>query len=365
MIEYIRIQRFKCFSDITVQFKRLTLFTGENSTGKSTIIQSLLLLRQAHQMRAWRQKRFPLNGPWVKLGTEKDALCHWAEDDSIEFTIGFTENENKYFHWKISTIDKKLESFFMKTLEIPQFEKPLPNILANRFFFISADRLGPQLTYPPSEEGEDYLHVGIHGEYTAHCLYHFRDEKIALEKLANPEKDKPLQLSYQLNAWMSYILHGIIIKSDRVTSADILTIGMENRSRKKKSLDIRPTNMGFGISYCMPIVVSALLCKQDTLLIVENPEAHLHPKAQSRLGLFLARASAAGAQVVIETHSDHLLNGIRIAVKKGLLKPHDVSINFVDEDYEIDHLEIDSDGRIDDWPPGFFDQMENDLQELI
>ena len=62
--------------------------------------------------------------------------------------------------------------------------------------------------------------------------------------------------------------------------------------------------------------------------MVENPEAHLHPSAQAAMGEFLAISAASGIQVILETHSDHVLNGIRRAVKKGLITHHDVAIHF-------------------------------------
>ena len=76
---------------------------------------------------------------------------------------------------------------------------------------------------------------------------------------------------------------------------------------------MRPTNMGFGVSYALPVITAGLLAPAGSLLVVENPEAHLHPAGQSRVGRFLAHLAASGVQVVAETHSDHVLNGVRLA----------------------------------------------------
>src|SRR5438046_1441121 len=81
------------------------------------------------------------------------------------------------------------------------------------------------------------------------------------------------------------------------------------------SSEYRPTNVGFGITYALPIVVSILSARPGSLVIIENPEAHLHPRGQVRMGELLSLASTAGIQVLIETHSDHVLNGIRLAVR--------------------------------------------------
>lgn len=83
----------------------------------------------------------------------------------------------------------------------------------------------------------------------------------------------------------------------------------------------RSTNVGFGLTYSLPIFVAVLSSRPGSLILLENPEAHLHPKGQSRLGEFLAIAASQGIQIVAETHSDHVLNGVRVAVHQGNYGP--------------------------------------------
>jgi predicted ATPase len=128
---------------------------------------------------------------------------------------------------------------------------------------------------------------------------------------------------------------------------------------------LRPANVGFGVSYALPIVVAGLTAAPSGLLIVENPEAHLHPAGQSAMGRFLASVAAAGVQVILETHSDHLLNGIRIAVgADGSLTPEAVSVHYFEDSGDVRTLTMDSHGAVSEWPLGFFDQMEHDLGKL-
>ncbi len=112
-------------------------------------------------------------------------------------------------------------------------------------------------------------------------------------------------------------------------------------------------------------MVGGLLAPADSLLIIENPEAHLHPAGQAQIGIFLAQAAAAGIQVVIETHSDHVLNGIRRAVRSKLIQPDQVAISFLQGAGRVVTPRIYADGGIDPWPVGFFDQIEKDLLELF
>jgi predicted ATPase len=124
------------------------------------------------------------------------------------------------------------------------------------------------------------------------------------------------------------------------------------------------------LTYSLPIFVSCLLCKPGGLILVENPEAHLHPKGQVAIGKFLAKVAACGIQVIVETHSDHILNGIRISVRNSVIKHENVSLHFFDREPGISHTvrttpKLDSDGRLDHWPDGFFGEWEKGLAELL
>ena len=114
--------------------------------------------------------------------------------------------------------------------------------------------------------------------------------------------------------------------------------------------------------------MAALGAPAGSLLIVENPEAHLHPKGQALMGRFLARAAACGIQIIMETHSDHVLNGVRVAVKQGDIAHDAVQINFFHQRDGISRLSaprIDRDGHIDQWPDDFFDEWDKQLSELL
>jgi len=133
----------------------------------------------------------------------------------------------------------------------------------------------------------------------------------------------------------------------------------------------RATNVGFGITYILPVIVAALASPVGTLLLIENPEAHLHPKGQVCRGDLLARAAHAGVQVVVETHSDHVLNGIRLAVRDGRLQPDHVQMHFFrrpergGQANEVVSPRVDRNGRISSWPNDFFDQWDKSLEALL
>ena len=130
----------------------------------------------------------------------------------------------------------------------------------------------------------------------------------------------------------------------------------------------KPTNIGFGYYYVLPIVISGLIAMPESLLIVENPEAHLHPAAQSRLAKFLTQVTLTGVQVIIESHSEHILNALRIGVGNEVfpLTAQDVKVLYFSEakNATFVEIEIDESGKIADWPVGFFDQTDNDFKIL-
>src|SRR5207247_1131822 len=140
---------------------------------------------------------------------------------------------------------------------------------------------------------------------------------------------------------------------------------------------VRAPNMGFGVSYSLPIVLAGLIAPtpQDmgsahrSIVIVENPEAHLHPAGHSRMGAFLTTLAAAGVQVILETHSDHVLNGIRRAVgEHAMLKSEDAAVHFFADDDggapTIDTLRFTPSGGLSHWPRRFFDQYQVDVAAL-
>jgi len=103
-----------------------------------------------------------------------------------------------------------------------------------------------------------------------------------------------------------------------------------------------------------------LKAEVGTLVLLENPEAHLHPKGQTSIGRLIALAVASGVQVIVETHSDHLMDGIRIAVKEGILSSDMTTFHYLTLEKEgftsIETPKLQPNGKLDFWPKGFFDQ---------
>ena len=241
------------------------------------------------------------------------------------------------------------------------------------FQYLHADRLCPQTLFPMPKAGQlSFNAIGNKGEFAAYHLHAFGQTKIVHADTSGPNLLAPdaagdsTSLHIQTEAWLSQLGSPVRIQTERPSGTDavVLRFSFPDISRSY----YRPTNVGFGLTYALPVFVAALRAPGGALLIVENPEAHLHPRGQALMGHFLARAAACGVQVIIETHSDHVLNGIRVAVKQGAIAHGNVQINFFhqqDGTSCVSTPHIDKDGHLDLWPEDFFDEWDKRLSALL
>jgi predicted ATPase len=376
MITSLHLLNFKPFANQLLQFKKLTLFSGLNSTGKSSVMQSLLLLRQSYQQGLLPEKGLALNGYFVNIGTARDALFEGAKEDFIGFGIVWENNNKATWRFKY---DREVDVLNIDSEPVSS-EVYKSNLFGNDFHYLQAERLGPR----PFNEMSDYQvrqlgQLGIKGEYAAHFLAINARAAIPNSNLSHPDvklkrqnlaqnANKSMDLIDQVEAWMGEISPGTRLKIDAKSDVDLMSFQYSYGD----SNPYRATNVGFGISYTLPIIVAALASTPGTILLIENPEAHLHPKGQVKMGELLALAASGGVQVVIETHSDHVLNGIRLAVHGGKLDPKDVQLHYFQRQNqeqqamtEVISPKIDRNGRIDRWPDGFFDEWDNSLEILL
>jgi predicted ATPase len=203
-----------------------------------------------------------------------------------------------------------------------------------------------------------FPHAGYQGQ-NAFQILSGDNLPVDSSKAFNPE-DPGLLLS-EARTWLDFIIPGASFEN-----ADAIGRSRVIEGTYGESL---PTNVGFGISYVLPIIVNGLLAEPNTYFIIENPEAHVHPFGQSRIGKFLAQVAGAGVNVVIETHSEHVINGIRLASLTGKIKPGDVIVNFVtrpeDETSPVREIDLTDFGDLTAYPKGFFDQEQADIAAII
>jgi predicted ATPase len=190
-------------------------------------------------------------------------------------------------------------------------------------------------------------------------------EPIKLESV-KLESVKTNNLISNIDAWINEITPGTRVISTYYNELDIVKLGYQFESGNDFTPEFSPINVGFGFSYTLPVLTAILSAKKGDLIIIENPESHLHPQGQAKLGELIARAANDGVQLIIESHSDHLLNGIRVAVKNSIINEDDVSVfYFVRDEKSKEHITkieqpiIDRQGRLSHKPNGFLMNIQN------
>ena len=387
MINFI-IKNFKCFYDASVNLNRLTVLAGANGFGKSSIIQALLFLRRTIEHCArWNGTQYTtdidsnlnveLNGAYcLSLGMSNNVIPMDADMQSLltlQFqsdkdiiSVSYELNDEKAFLWL---------NFAKDGIKIEGDASKLP-IFKQAFYYLNAERIGPRVAQ--KIKFHDYPNVGCQGEYTAQILAEYGNKngetytsiEIDKKKMFSPDNTNNTLLA-QTQAWMQYLMPDININCQMDNKMQCAQIIVENNYTK--GAPVIATNIGFGISYVLPIVVTGLIAQPDTIMIVENPEAHLHPSAQSKIGIFLATIAQSGVNVIVETHSDHVINGIQIATAKQKITKDLVCINYLSKGEsanqypqpDISTITINDKGELSHWPKGFFDQTQIDFVELL
>ncbi|MXY45031.1 MAG: DUF3696 domain-containing protein [Dehalococcoidia bacterium] len=320
--------------------------------------------------------RLMLNGSLAKLGTVTDVVDQVTGRGSFE--VGLRDQDMDY-RWRFSgdRQDMSLEVNLVKTgnsvRENPtelRFLLPVDArfshvSLVNRIrnlTYITAEREGPRETYPLEDQHAVRV-VGPRGENAVTVLYGGRDEHIATELML--EGVAPTLL-HQLGARLASFFPDCAIDVQQVPNANAVTLGIRTSS---DTGFLRPIHCGFGITQILPIIVATLSVSKGSLMLIENPEVHLHPAGQALMGQLLADAAHAGIQTIVETHSDHVLNGIRRSVKSERILADEVAIHFFrqrsQDAAQVLSPTLDSSGNIDVWPEGFFDQFDKDMDYFV
>lgn len=369
MITEIDIWNFKSIRHLTLFPVSLNLLMGLNGMGKSSFIQSLLLLRQNRKNLAQKLK---LNGNLVDIGRGKDALYYFADtNEEITFELAFKKDGDKESLLNLDYAYDSESDVLRSTRTSSDTRIPDEPLFGSDFIFLSAERITPAVTYDMSHDAITAQNsLGNHGELAIHFLEQYGTTIKVSENLCLPGAPSN-HLEDQVAAWMDVISPGVKINTDALGDIDKVKLTYQFKTASNVTNEFRPTNVGFGITYILPVLV-ACLCGKYKLLIIENPEAHLHPKGQSKLGELLARCAAEGAQLFVETHSDHIVNGVRVAVKNKILPPYEPYIQYFTKKYEADQtytavtpIKIGSNGELSEYPADFMDEWEIQLMKLI
>jgi len=351
MINTLEITGYKCFDKIKLNLSKLSIFAGANSSGKSSAIQAFLLLCNNAPINS-----SPLNGPWLRLGTFDE--CRNYIVNARKFIIGI-EQEKEMYKLKFSSSEDERQIIIVSPLVTSKILKKILDFQNGHVHYLPANRIGPEDSYLRNFDSISYL--GSKGEYSIDFLYRNRKNAVQESLIADSAS---VTLEYQVNYWLTK-LFGV--------SSTIKNLGLTNSLSLELSLDnnkpVRPYHMGSGVSFAIGILISCLSAKQEDIIVIENPEIHLHPRAQSELTEFLCFVANAGIQIILETHSDHVFNGVRKAISNNKISNLDVAVQFFQLGENglstSSHILINEHGRVVSHVNGLFDQFDEDLDQIL
>lgn len=340
MIENLSIKNFKCIEQAELEINQLTIFTGKNSSGKSTALQAFLFAYWqllSSEAREWILKccSTPIN---INAHPKDIASCRVNDDFIMEI---------------IST------GYGMYSYNV----KAIPNKNLAKVKLLSADRIGPQDIYKFPVENN----FGVHGQFAPSYFdinkYNEVNKKLCIDLNSST-------LETQVNYWLNEIVE-TKIKTEKLANVVIL------KFKNSDDNEFLAYDTGFGTSLVLPIIISCLSCNIGDTIIIENPEIHLHPKAQAKLADFFAFIANAGVRVILETHCEHLIYKLCYNVYKKEISNENVTIYYKEKDNSLENngykkINISKGGRFLDangepckFPSGFFDATAKQYLELF
>jgi Uncharacterized conserved protein len=372
MITKLKITDFKAHHDTSLSLGTLTLLTGINSSGKSSILQTLLLLRQSFR-KGRLSTGLDLNSPLCDIGKGIDALYRSSQNEVISFVL---ESNTDSFEFAFNAKNQYEDTFIPS--DKPLILKPelmqLP-LFTNNFQYLSSSRWAnlnqyPMDTYAVETEKQLSLEYG-QGELVAHFLEYYGENRnfdIKSDLVLHPSTTSRKLLA-QTIAWEREISPRVTILPIKENDKISIKYGYKSEGDNLPLDKLQSKNVGYGISYSLSIVVALLSAEPGSLLLIENPEAHLHPRGQSKLSELIALTAQSGVQVIIETHSDHIFNGIRKSIASGKINKENLRVHY----FELDEknvsvnteIRFSDKGRILNFKKGLFDQFDEDLDMLL
>lgn len=486
MLNKLSLKNFKGFEKINdFDIKPITILCGPNSSGKSSILQSLLLLRQTLESQNPNQTLL-LNGRFVHLGLFSNLIFNRYTDSKIQFELNFefykydniggtkqkrsslslinylrdlliinekTSLKSKFsvdikielmskpstktlvtstfvnlFHVKVEMIDPEIsiphseilikneydELYSINWNNVPnrlannkyisgnfkkvkiEFSNLLPRIIksshddvnnarifygVNRFFFslgeiirndfISYSYIGPLREEPARRYiyENEVIEIGNKGENAAYIYLNELIEPLKIQYYYNYETKNFEKKNFHLEEAVDYWLKNMNIYNFKPEiKNEIIYLNMNSNLFNNTRVNI--ADVGFGVSQIFPIVLEGLRIPDKFTLLLEQPEIHLHPNLQMNLADFFISIALSNKRVIVETHSDHIINRIvRRIVEDNYLNIKDLVriyyINNHNVGYEVEHIKIDEENGIVNWPKEFFDQTANEQLKTL
>ena len=327
MIEQLIIDGYKSIRHQLIPLKQLNVLAGLNSSGKSSVIQALRILGRIAQR---KEEVLPEN-----CGDEDTLRNKYEARMELEATYG--KNGERTVNY----------------LKKEEQHQDFPKII-----YIGADRIGPQTIYPSKKNGG----LDAKGTNVLRIIEDSSNAGLVLPEVMLNDHCEGEAFKFVVQGWLKEVSPGVRFKLDKVPGLEAHTASYNG---------YWPTNVGFGLSYTLPIIVAILLgvTEKNSIVLLENPEAHIHAKGQTALAELMCKAVEAGAQIVVETHSDHVFDGVRIYAKEHKGFAERVNIAWFrqneEETTEIEYPILQENGGLNYWPKDMFSQFMDNAERLF
>lgn len=354
MLSKIVIDGYKSIDKEELELEDFTLLSGINSAGKTSVIQAILFMLHM-QRKCGNEKR----DTGYDIGKFTDIRNNIKGNREIVFELSSRVGEIT----EVSTASVMQQNGVTVSIFETAGSEEADYTKMHNIIYLSVERVGVMRTYELNTGNTK--EIGERGEYAYSYLASWGQEPIPEEAFAYEPEKIGMSLNNQVNFWLEYLM-GFRVQTNIIQEVDQVVVTYANA---KNNRYYRGKNVGTGITYMAILIIAALTCKKDDTIIIENPEIHLHPRAQSRFMEFLAFLSDKGLQIIVETHSDHIYNGMRKCIKKGTLKKEKVAAYFLELDdtmqTRVERIRLNEQGAEENHPYGMFDQFDDDLDELL
>ncbi len=391
----LKVKGFKCFRDETeIEIRPLTILAGANSSGKSSIMQPLLLMKQTFFSNIAPSDALDINGPDVQLNkkemhfkttkqnntSNKNSLI-FSFSSNLNITLEYlfeigvwglkikklslNDNEilydlngkikmlSKNFSPEISKVLKNIDAF--NTEKSFSYLSPLNHFLPNalKCMHLKGNRDEPKRSF--SKESSTHTYQGLFHEYYPSVLNDWFEKK-------NENYNNFEQMVKNLN-----LADEIRVECIENT---MIKISIRDKISGSNNDHINLADVGFGLSQVFPVIVALLHAEPGQIVYIEQPELHLHPRAQFDLAKALVDAANRGVIVVAETHSDQLILGIQHQIAGDGIDNWKAKMHWFWRDDEgashVDSTDIDESGSWKkDWKQDFDDVYMSSQQKYI
>jgi len=361
MIQKIEIRNFKSLRNIKLNLNKINVLFGLNGMGKSSFIQVFLLLKQSFEQSLLPNDGLSLNGPILNLGIGKDVFCDSGDDlEGIQFILSTDSNTYNF------TFDYSPKLRSANVLPLKSDDSQNNDSFENRIpiGYISTNRIPPKTFFELSDfQVNRKNNIGKQGEYVAHYLTLNSSKKIPESRRHKDAEGNRLLENLQL--WLSEISPSVQIEANTDFDANIAKIRYSYKGNGFKTKKFKPLNVGFGLTHVLPIIVELLISEENTILILENPESHIHPKGQDALTDLITSVVQDNIQVIIESHSNEIIEGI---TKYSNNKEIDYSLNHFYRSYAEHVTVVDSHFSLKEFRSitnNFFSPSQLDIYEKL